>query len=189
MGEFTPSASVTVPTIVGLPLTRPIAAQVTGSNTTQLTKYQSMAVESEHSKWNRQWSRRFAPAHGSALIDGEAGNRFSREGRVQNAPGRAAVARFQESRSSAGVADCGRWARDSGDAGHAGRRSRIGPDGTSVIGDDDGGQLPAVVSDGDAGRCARRRARCAGDGIDVGQRAVAGGGLPMGAHGAGRRWS
>ena len=113
-------------------------------------------------------------AHSCALIDRETRDGLSRKGRVLNDPGRPTVARLQDSRTTAGVADQGRRAGNGREAGDTRGRSCVGPRRTVVVRHDDGCNMPTVVAHGDT----RGRERGAGDCADVRQWRVARRGVP-----------
>ena len=123
-------------------------------------------------------------AHSCAFIDRETRDGLSRKGRVLNGPGRPTVARLQDSRATAGVADQGRRAGNGREAGDTRGRRCVGPGGTVVVRHDDGGNVPTVVADGDT--CGRERG--AGDGADVRQWWVARCGVPRRRRARRGRW-
>ena len=114
----------------------------------------------------------------SALIDREARDRQRRKRQVLRYPARASVRRLEDPRASAGVTHGRRRAGNTGKRRHTGRRRRIGPRRTTVLADDDGGHIAAVVTHRHTSCRTRGCIGSAGDRRNVDQWRIAGAGLP-----------
>ncbi len=172
------------PTMDGLPLTRPTAKQVIELGHDTLTRSSFRPEEFGDSRSLHPKSLNRKSTHRRALLGGEARDRLGRERRVLNGPGRSAIARLEDPRTSARVANQRGWAGHRRQGRGSRRWCRVGPRRSAVVGHDDGGIVPTVVAHGHT-RC--RGAWGAGDGADVGQWLVRGPGLPLRGDGA-RRW-